>query len=283
VKGLPTFAVIAVVAVACAPKRQCVLPPIAAEARGPAFLWKVHKGGDALWLYGTIHDAGMEAVPLVAREALEKSVRLVSELGDQTPDRDRFRELARIASGPGIDQQLPASDWYDLRDALLGRIREDDLRRAKPWYAMTLLTTHMTPSPGPSMDVLLAKRAQELAMPVEHLETWDEQLTALDHAVGIADLQEAVRARKTMTCDLARLRSSYEAGDIATMQALLVVPRTEATMLTARNLKWMPKLETYFAQGGAFVAVGLGHLLGEHGLPAMFQRAGYTVERTASR
>lgn len=264
---------------ACAPKQQCTLPTVPPEARGPAFLWKVSKDGAAVWLYGTIHDAGMPAVPLIARQMLEKSPHFVSELGEPAPDPDRFRELARIASGPGIDQQLPEDDWYDLRDALRGKIKEDDLRRARPWYAMSLLSTYLAPTPGPSMDVELAKRAHELGVDIDQLETWDEQLAMLDATVGLADLQEAIHARQTMSCDLARLRASYEAGDTATMQALLVIPRTEATLLTSRNLKWLPQIESYFAKGGAFVAVGLGHLLGDHGLPAMLQRAGYIVER----
>jgi uncharacterized protein YbaP (TraB family) len=86
-----------------------------------------------------------------------------------------------------------------------------------------------------------------------------------------------------MKCDLGRLRSSYEAGDIEVMTALLVVPKTEAIMLTGRNQKWLPTIEGYFASGGAFIAVGLGHLLGDNGLVALLQRAGYTVERTGAR
>jgi uncharacterized protein YbaP (TraB family) len=86
---------------------------------------------------------------------------------------------------------------------------------------------------------------------------------------------------KSMKCDLARLVSAYRAGDIVTMQALLVIPRTEATLLVPRNKKWFAQLEKQFSQGGAFVAVGLGHLLGDNGLVAMLSRAGYTVERIA--
>lgn len=233
-----------------------------------------------MWLYGTIHDAGMDAVPATARAALEKSVRLVTELGDVEPDPDVLIKHARITSGPGIDQLLPPDDWFDLRDALRGsKTKEDDLRRARPWYAMSLLTTYMVPSPGPSMDVLFVKRAHELAMPVDALESWDEQLSVIDTAVGVADLQEAIHARETMRCELAQLRAGYEAGDTAGMQARLVLPRNEATILTARNKKWLPKIEKLFTQGGGFVAVGLGHLLGDNGIPAMLQRDGYTVER----
>lgn len=266
----------------CGGKQQCpVAPPT--TAKGAPFLWRVQKGGDVVWLYGTIHDAGLDAVPKSALDALDASPRLVSELGEQEPDRDEFREHARIKSGPGIDQQLSTDDWYDLRDSLIGKVKEDDLRRAKPWYAMSLLTTYLAPSPGPSMDVQLAERAQDRKQPIEHLETWVEQLSALETAVDIKDLQEAIHARATMKCDLGRLRSSYEAGDIEVMTALLVVPKTEAVMLKGRNQKWLPTIEGYFAKGGAFIAVGLGHLLGDNGLVVLLQRAGYTVERTTTR
>ena len=272
--------IVAVALVACSARKEC--PTLPTTKRGPAFLWRAYTpGGDIVWLYGTIHDAGLDAVPRVATDALEKSVRLVTELGDATPDPDVFRKYARITSGPGIDLQLPPDDWYDLRDTLRGsKIKEDDLRRAKPWYAMSLLTTYLVPSPGPSMDVMFVQRARELAMPVEALESWEEQLKVVDGAIGISDLQEAIRARETMRCDLARLRASYEAGATEDMQALLVLPRNEKTILVARNKKWLPKILKLFDQGGGFVAAGLGHMLGDNGLPTLLQREGYTVERT---
>jgi uncharacterized protein YbaP (TraB family) len=258
-------------------KQQC--PVVEPPTAGPTFLWKASKGGRGGWLYGTIHKSGLDSIPRVAQEAFEKSDRLITELGEEELDPDVFRKHARIASGKGIDQLLPADDWWELRDALLGKVKEDDLRRAKPWYAMSLLTTHLSALPGPSMDVALTERAGELGKPVEQLERFADQLALLDGAVGIADLQEAIRARKTMRCDLARLVSAYRAGDIVVMEALLVVPRTKDTMLAARNKQWFPQLQQQLAQGGAFVAVGLGHMLGDDGLVAMLQRAGYTVER----
>jgi uncharacterized protein len=275
--------VLALAIASCAKPKTCKLEPTPASARGPAFLWSVTKGADVLWLFGTIHNTGLESVPKPAMDALEKSVRVVTELGATTPDPDVFRKYARIQRGKGIDQRLLADDWYDLRDALRGVIKEDDLRRAAPWYAMTLLTTHLAPAPGLSMDVLLAKRAQELAMPVDALEAWEDQLKVLSTAVDIDDLTEAIRARDSMECSLDAMIHSYQAGDTERMTAYLVTPKTQDALLAARNRLWMPKLEAYFGQGGAFVAVGLGHLLGDQGLPAMFRAAGYTVEQTTLR
>lgn len=66
------------------------------------------------------------------------------------------------------------------------------------------------------------------------------------------------------------------------MTALLVVPRTAEGMLYARNRAWLLKLEAVGPQG-AFVAVGLGHLLGDQGLPMLLAKAGYTVERVTQK
>lgn len=274
--------VVAVLASACASacasrKPACQLgPPV---ARDGAFLWRAQKGDAVLWLYGTIHDAGIDAVPPVAVKAFTAASQLVTELGDDEPDKDVYRDRARMPYGkPGIDQLLPESDWYDLRDALLGVIKEDDLKRVRPWYAMTLLTTHLDPSRGKSMDVEFAERAHDRGIKIDALETWDEQLGALDAVVAIPELQETIHARHDMACSSARLRAGYDAGDSTTMEAILIVPQTRDVILTARNTKWIVKLETY---KNAFVAVGLGHLLGETGLPAMLTKAGYSVERVA--
>lgn len=60
-------------------------------------------------------------------------------------------------------------------------------------------------------------------------------------------------------------------------------PFTEA-LLHARNRAWMPKLLPELAQGGAFVAVGAAHMLGNQGLIALLENEGYTVtQRSGER
>jgi uncharacterized protein YbaP (TraB family) len=256
----------------------CQLVPRPAAMASP-FLWKVQRaGGPVVWLYGTIHNAGATDVPAAAWAALESSPRFVSELGDREPDPDQAGELARLPSGKGLDAQLPADDWYDLRDALRGTVKEDDLKRARPWFAMTRLSARLAPSPSPTMDDALAARAREHELPVDNLESWDVQLAALADAVTIKDLQQAIHARRTMRCELDQMRAFYATGDLAIMERILVEGQS-ATLLEQRTQVWLGKLEPYLATGGAFVAVGLGHLAGPHGLPAMLVRAGYTVER----
>ena len=234
-----------------------------------------------LWLYGTLHDMTTTDVPSAAWDALDGAAVFVSELGDTEPDRDRLRELMRLPRGKGLDQLLPTDDWWDLRDTLRGTIREDELKRARPWYAMSLLTRTLSPPPDPQMDVALTLGAKDRGLPIEHLETWDEQLAELDTGIGIPDLIEAIDARRTMRCDLARNRASYAAGDAARMRALFASERSRR-LLGPRNRRWLPRLEGYLAGRGAFVAVGIGHLVGDDNVPSLLEAAGYRVTPPSS-
>ena len=275
---LGAFLALALALAACGASRPACEVAASYEPRGAPFLWRVQRGsGPVLWLYGTFHN-GHARVPAAARAALEAAAQFASELGDAEVDPERLRELARLPGGKGLDALLPTSDWWDLRDALQGVIAEDALKRARPWFAMSQLTATVAPSPRPTMDVALARRARERAIPVDALETWDEQLTALDAAVKIPDLLQAIRERRTMRCSVERMLAAYAAGDLAAMSQLLGVAQSE-TLLAARNRKWLPRLERYLAARGAFVAVGVSHMAGDQGLPAMLARAGYTVER----
>jgi uncharacterized protein YbaP (TraB family) len=271
----------AIGALGCGGAKACPLPPRDPARATAPLLWKVQAaGGDGptLWLYGTIHDAGAEDVAAAAWAALDGAPRLVSELGDTEPDPDAFREQVRLPRGKGLDQQLPVDDWWELRDALRGTIREEELARVRPWYAMTLLTRQVTGKAVPGMDVLLADHARAHGLPIDALESWDEQLALLAGAVTIADLSEAIRARKAMRCQLVDARAAYVDGELAVMEQIFGRDPT-GTLLAPRNRRWLPTLEGYLRGGGAFVAVGIGHLIGDDGLPALFAAAGYRVER----
>lgn len=254
---------------------RCELPK---AAGGAPFLWKVQRdGGPIIWLYGTIHVAGLAAVPASAIAALDGAKRFASELGDAEPP-DTVSDLARLPFAKVLDQMLPRDDWYDLVDALRGTVKEDDLRHARPWFAMTRLTSKLAPSPKPSMDDALTEHAKAQHLPVDALETWDAQLQALVDGVTVEDLEQAIHARATIGCEVDQMRVLYANGDAAALEPRLVV-RDQATLIDARNAKWQAQVEGYAKSGGAFIAVGLGHLLGPRGLVAVLAAAGYSVDR----
>jgi uncharacterized protein YbaP (TraB family) len=130
------------------------------------------------------------------------------------------------------------------------------------------------------MDLALTRRARERGLPVEALETWDAQLAQLGDAVGIDDLVEAIEARRSIRCDLSRNLAAYRNGDPAWMLRVFATPLA-GRLVRPRNQRWLPAIEAHLGQRGAFVAVGIGHLLGDDGLPAMLEAAGYRVEGPA--
>ncbi|MEO8548701.1 MAG: TraB/GumN family protein [Kofleriaceae bacterium] len=256
---------------------HCELPAKVGSAQ--PFLWKVQKDdGPIVWLYGTIHVAGLAAVPATALAALDGAKRFASELGDIEPDLTQLGELARLPFGKVLDQMLPQDDWIDLVDTMRGTMKEDELRHARPWFAMTRLTSKLAVSPKPSMDDAMATRAKDHHLPVDNLETWTAQMTALVDGVSVEDLEQAIRLRKSVACEVDKMRALYANGDAATLEPMLVV-RDQNTIIDVRNAKWRATLEGYARADGAFVAVGLGHLLGSRGLVAVLGAAGYRVER----
>jgi uncharacterized protein len=75
----------------------------------------------------------------------------------------------------------------------------------------------------------------------------------------------------------------YIAGDVPALTRMLVIRERTGDLLDERNRRWLPQIERYLANRGAFIAVGLGHLLGDGGLLAALERAGYLVERHPDR
>lgn len=245
------------------------------------FLWRAAKDNVVVWLYGTIHNGTSAAVPAAAWTALGSSLQFASELGDEEPDRDAIAKLMKIESGKTLDFLLSPDDWYELRDTLRGNVREDELRRFRPWFAMIRLTQKLSPPPSQTMDAALADRAKKAGKPVDALETWNAQLETLAASVTVKDLADAIHARGKIKCELAGMLAFYEAGDADAMKKWLAMESSEK-LLGERNRKWLAQIEAYFATGGAFIAVGLGHLIGDGNLPALLVEKGYTVERVAS-
>src|SRR5258706_9544918 len=194
---LAAVATIAAISACGSPPPRCELPHVAAA--GQPFLWRVQREhGPVVWLFGTIHDAGIDQVPAPVVAALDAAPRFASELGDVEPDPQTLVDLARLPYGKVLDQMLPADDWWELVDAMRGAMTEDELRHARPWLAMTRLTSHVAPSPKPSMDDALAARAKQHHIPVEALASWQQTLQSLSDGVDVADLQQAIHARKAI-------------------------------------------------------------------------------------
>jgi uncharacterized protein YbaP (TraB family) len=263
--------------VSCA-RPSCPPPAYAGLEDGRPFVWEVSGPRGQGVLFGTLHAAARGDVPDAALDRLRDARLLVTEIPPL--ERKRVEPLTRLPPGQDLAALLGEPAWSELRGALSGVLREDELRRARPWYAMSLLTAAMVDGPEVSMDAALLDVARRRGTPLSFLETPEEQLAALGEAVTAEDLRQALAERKGMRCAVHDLVAAYRSGDARAVRAALAGD-AEARLLTARNQRWVPVIEELLGDA-PFIAVGVSHLVGEGSLPALLEARGYTVTRVGA-
>jgi hypothetical protein len=137
------------------------------------------------------------------------------------------------------------------------------------------------------MDVELMAEAQRNGKALTYFETVEEQVAIFDSIPLEEQVRELARTLDSESSAQAKsLLVAFQAGDEQALARALFDETELATspgfyerVLYQRNARWLPVIERECAQGGAFIAVGAGHLLGERGILAALQRDGYQVTR----
>ncbi len=265
-----------------------------AEVR-PA-LWLVEgPGGQKAWLFGTIHALPR---PVAWRSdkvaaALEQSDRLVLEVARIDDDAATARTFAALAESPGLPplmQRLPGALQAELGAAL----KQDGfapgaLDRYESWAAALMLqNAAMAAGKSDSANGIDRALLRGYAKPVEEFEGAAAQLAIFDRLPEPAQraLLAATLGRSgDEMSELRQLEQAWAHGDLALIDTatnadFLHHPDLRDALLVSRNRAWLIKLSAQLTRGARpFVAVGLAHLVGKDGLPALLSAQGYKVTR----
>jgi uncharacterized protein YbaP (TraB family) len=286
---------------ACAPKGAA--PANTAERASAAppkglFLYRVERDGHVSHLLGTIHlGFGFEEVLTPAGHAAFDAAELVITETDLADDpASRLVQAALLPPGQTLNALLDAKTWQTLEARLAGQIPGPVLAQMKPWLPAVLLGIAELKEafdalrPGNSermMDVELMAEAAKAHKAQEHLESVDEQIAVFEGISleeQISELTHALEADSRMQAHA--LVQAFESGDeLKLSQALFDAEQMKAApgfyqaVLFARNARWLPVVERALAKGGAFIAVGAAHLLGDRGLLHELRSRGYHVDR----
>jgi hypothetical protein len=266
----------------------------AEEAR--PFLWAVRTQGQTSHMLGTTH-VGVALEDVLApehRERIRTARTVWLEADVESLDPSDARELVQMPGDERLDDMVAAEVWTRLTKLLRG-LPQDKLARFKPWATAMTLTQFQVfkvrgrGMPRMSMDKRVLSIARNHGVDVEFLETPEQQVRILDSIprdTHIAQLEEAVRNPAEQRERLRSMFDAYESGDTAAMEKLVFDPEEMEQypdyyrrMFFERNEAWRKKLMPELRKGGAFVAVGLGHLLGERGLVAQLRQRDLQVER----
>jgi uncharacterized protein YbaP (TraB family) len=269
----------------------------AATAGG--LLWRVRGSVGTLLLAGTLHrlPAGVDLPPLYRHWCAEAD-RLLMEVDPDALELSTLLPLTmeRALQPPGgsLEADLGPLLWpkVEVRLAPLG-LAPELLRQLRPWAVLLLLSGRELERQGfaaDGVDQRLARCAAAAGRPVEGLETAAAQLNLL---AGLPldqqrrAIEQALAEPRRPEVRLAELAAAWQRGELGRLEALLpdsgVVVGGDDPLerrLRGRHRGWLPRLERELQRPGVtLVAVGLLHLLGEQGLVALLERAGYRVER----
>lgn len=268
-----------------------VAPVLAVPGGRSGLLWRVERPGAAAnWLFGTLHQRTERLLPLAApvSEAFASSRRLVVELLASPAGAARFSEAASFEGGERLDRLLPAEAFA----LLLARLRAEGLPaerivQLKPWAALLLASAQPQSEAGRSLDHELFVMARMRRMPVDELDSVEEQIAVFDDlplASQIALLQAVIDFAELLPELAQRSVDAYLARDLARLEQLgrmfearrpaLAEHRRvlEKKVIFDRSVVMAYRLQSNLRRGNTFVAVGASHLYGAAGLPAILRR-----------
>ena len=285
------------------PPAATPIGPADAEAarrddRDRGLLWRIEKDGRTSWLYGTIHAAerGWVLPGPAVREALRRADRIALEVDLMDP----------AVAGALATAVLPAPNAPPLPEALARRLRaqrealcaDATLVRLRPEIQLVslvgLAARGVGIDPAYGIDLFLAGLARAMDKKVVSLESAEAQIALLvsdDPAKVARTLEEGLRqleggqARKI----IATLTRAWAEGQLDTLRDYgnwcdclkTAEDRADyARIVEGRNPALADGIAAQHAAGHAvFAAVGVLHMVGAEGLPALMAAKGFRVTR----
>lgn len=284
----------------------------AQHAEGPAPVRARHQGGfyrisghgRVAYLLGTVHVGQASFYPLApeAQRVLAGADNLVVEL--DTRANEAFTQAVarhgRYPDGGDIRKRLAPETLARLSDALHAEgVSVASMAHLKPWLIANLLLSMRLEREGfrrsEGVEEQLLTQARRRGIKVVQLESADAQLALFD---SMNDIESERYLRETLDGladgsvlrKAGRIIEAWRTGEPAALDALLpeataggttIADFTRRKLLGRRNADMAAHIDTLMTHGGGviFVGVGLLHLLGDNGLPALLAQRGYLVER----
>jgi len=260
-------------------------------------VWKISRGGNTLFLAGSVHILRDDDYPLPDEfdRAFSQSAMLVIETDVEqlsNPDVTQYLTANMFLPGNRTLRSVLDSRTYELLGAAFREYgyRLDEFIRFKPSMVVNVLTLLQMQKMGfvqEGVDFYYLAKARNENKPVGYLESIETQIDLIV-TMGEGYENEYVMyslndMESTETEFLPLLDEWKHGGSSETEKALSEMrdewPQIYKTVITDRNSAWMPQIEQYLASGNvAFVIVGLAHIHGPDGLLQQLRNAGYTVE-----
>jgi uncharacterized protein YbaP (TraB family) len=265
------------------------------NAAHPA-LWTVHGRTGTVYLLGSIH---LLPVGLAWRdEQIENAVYSADNYVFEAPVntdtmKDYIVKFGSLPSGQSLYSLLPRDSQNDLgADTALVNLPETNIDTRRPWVAALVLqamrTTQKAMSPYSGVDFSVLSEVQARGKPIRYLETFEQQMHLLapsDPKIELASFEAFLKDFKTEDNTLPDMIAAWSAGDVVKLDKLSLGsmaehPDAKKVLIDDRNKAWLKPIEHMLdmEQGTFLVTVGVLHLVGRGGVPALLRADGYKVD-----
>ena len=260
-------------------------------------VWKISRGGNTLFLGGSVHILRDTDYPLPDEfdRAFSQSAMLVLETDlEQMADENVTQYLMSNIFLPGNQtlRSILNSSTYELLDAAFREYGErlDEFIRFKPSMVINVLTLLQMQKMGfmeEGVDSYYLEKAKNENKPLGYLESIETQI---DLIVTMGEgyendfVQYSLNDMESTDTEFISLLDEWKKGGSSITEESLLEMRDEwpqlyRTIIADRNSAWMPQIEQYLASGKiSFVIVGLAHIHGPDGLLRKLENAGCTIE-----
>lgn len=266
------------------------------QARPP--VWVVSDHNSEVVLFGSVHvlPPGLDWAP----PALNRAIRDADDLWFELPiDPASEQETARLAADKGLlapGQSLfkllkPADSARLLKVARAYDVDPALIDRFKPWLAEVALSAAAYKKSGAGGDDGVEKALSAAAPATARRRAFETPAQQIGFFSGapmdeqLASLNQTVQDMEKSPDEFLGMVRAWMAGDLARLDREALAPlRTAAPTLfrqlvTDRNAAWTKVLdERLKGSGRTVVVVGVGHLIGEDGVPARLRALGYSVK-----
>lgn len=277
-----------------------------ATANASAVLWKIERTGRAAsYLLGTIHmtDPRVTAFSRQLEDALAATDTLALEVADVSADAAnaaiaRATRLVLFNDGRSLDDLLSDDEYAKVKETLAGiGLPGEAAHMFRPWVVSMILSVsscerQKVKSGLPVLDMKLATVARERGLKVVGLETIESQLGAM---AGIPDDQQIAMLRASLKFanrsndNMETLLQLYLTRNMGAAWPFHIALARKAgierasfdsfqrRIVSERNYYMRDMALPLLEKGSVMVAVGALHLVGENGLVALLQEAGYML------
>ena len=210
-----------------------------------------------------------------------------SERGEET---DYIIDNGLLPNGQTLHRKLSGDGLRDFHRALdLAGVDERNIDQKRPWLAEVVLTVQAMYRRNYSAAHTPEDEAFSLAVSgrkdIRYLDTTHQQLEFLkgaDPSQGVERFSVVLADFPNQAQREARFVDAWASGDVGASAALIATGLLdmpdEQKLLDERNRDWARQIETMLNENHSyFISVGIAHLVGPHGVPALLRADGLTV------